>query len=167
MVQHLFAETNFLHFFLLYQIHITSLAIHCKIVKFFLKQFANLRYVYLLPLVDGMLLFLCLAVVNLTLIDLPGLTKVAVGMSYYCMQLLWIFWLIGVPCNTNLACYSCRGATWKCSERHRGHGSIICWEGINPLLLYRFKLDNKHQQFLTESHHFWWIRYCRINIFRL
>lgn len=69
------------------------------------------------------------AVVNLTLIDLPGLTKVAVGMFFNCVIYLIlhdysIFWKIFIKCY----CFY-RGTTWEHCSRNWEYGSFLCWEG--------------------------------------
>ena len=49
-------------------------------------------------------MFLAIAVVNLTLIDLPGLTKVAVGKSFLMLRYCLLYSFV-VVCVTNLQLY--------------------------------------------------------------
>lgn len=77
-----------------------------------------------------------LSVVNLTLIDLPGLTKVAVGtifmLSFFLYFLLKFifhglkFFIMFVKFfKLEMFVYG-RGATRKCCSRNRNNGSFIC-----------------------------------------
>lgn len=68
-------------------------------------------------------------VVNLTLIDLPGLTKIAVGI--FSLPFLFVF---GFICWHEIhlilnADFLCRGTIWKYCRRHWKHGAALRWEG--------------------------------------
>ena len=71
---------------------------------------------------------------NLTLIDLPGLTKVAVGkwlsVTLLWAIVLWFFFKRFFPPNFLLAFTLCRGSTRQYCSGHWKHGSIIHWKGI-------------------------------------
>lgn len=87
--------------------------------------------------------FHVLAVVNLTLIDLPGLTKVAVGKAllviyFLSLEFPWFFIFLGFL----LAIFFFRGAAWQYSSRHWKHGSIICWKGNEETNLYPVNHDS-------------------------
>lgn len=67
-------------------------------------------------------------VVNLTLIDLPGLTKVAVGMYVDC----FVHWILHYSSllNVIMKCYwFYRGTAWEHCPRNWEYGPFLCWEG--------------------------------------
>lgn len=70
------------------------------------------------------------AVVNLTLIDLPGLTKVAVGKPQYISQYGFTNWLVFWEDSSESDIMKiCRGTTGEYCSRYWKYGPFLCWEG--------------------------------------
>lgn len=113
----------------------------CSVFAWPTSQFWWINFTLLLIWADD---FLLLAVVNLTLIDLPGLTKVAVGKlsrTSMCLCLVVLSWkkynccticefpLMQLHFNAILVLCAVRGTTGEYCGRHWKHGSFLCWEG--------------------------------------
>lgn len=99
-----------------------------------------------------------LAVVNLTLIDLPGLTKVAVGKLDLLFLILMYPWCMFFCLHHSLTeiVVLTRGAAWEYCWRYWRHGSNLCWEGNWEISFYLEKswiIFNKLLHFHLEEIH--------------